>query len=112
MHKISIMKKIYQVGGHKFALFMPDNELLWKEMGPYDPFLTDDGDDVLQFVNSKNAKELPMSRVLRYMTGKTNGCWMPPHGLPHPFVYISLRIKLSKKHSSYPRMTLGSLSAP
>lgn len=41
------MKRVYQVAGHKFAVVMPDNALAWNEMKPYEPFLTDDGDDVV-----------------------------------------------------------------
>ena len=33
------MKSIYQVAGHKFAVVMPDNDLAWNEMGPYEPFM-------------------------------------------------------------------------
>lgn len=62
------MKKIYQVGGHKFALFMPDNELLWKEMGPYDPFLTDDGDDVLFTVEMMDAVPDTSDKKLIYVS--------------------------------------------
>lgn len=36
------MKKVYQVAGHKFAVVMPDNHLIWKEMKPYEPFITED----------------------------------------------------------------------
>lgn len=41
------MKKVYEVAGHKFAVVMPDNNLAWNEMRPYDSFLTEkDGDCV------------------------------------------------------------------
>lgn len=36
------MKKVYQVAGHKFAVEMPDNHLIWGEMEPYEPFITED----------------------------------------------------------------------
>lgn len=39
------MKKVYEVAGHKFAVVMPDNNLAWNELGPYEPFLTEEGGD-------------------------------------------------------------------
>ena len=41
------MKNVYQVAGHKFAVVMPDNHLAWKEMQPYQPFLTDGSGEVV-----------------------------------------------------------------
>lgn len=49
------MKKIYKVGGHKFALIMPDNELMWRETRAYDPFFTEDESDVLFTVEMMDA---------------------------------------------------------
>ena len=40
------MKKVYEVAGHKFAVVMPDNDLAWKEMLPYEPFEVE-GDEAL-----------------------------------------------------------------
>lgn len=36
------MKRVYQVARHKFAVIMPDNHLIWNEMKPYEPFITED----------------------------------------------------------------------
>lgn len=41
------MKRVYQVAGHRFAVIMPDNHLMWKEMKPYDPFLTEGDNDLV-----------------------------------------------------------------
>lgn len=41
------MKKVYQVAGHKFAVVMPDNHLIWNEMKPYTPFITEDDGDLI-----------------------------------------------------------------
>ena len=41
------MKKTYRVAGHKFAVVMPDNDVAWNEMGPYEPFVCEDADESL-----------------------------------------------------------------
>ena len=41
------MKKVYRVAGHKFAVVMPDNDMAWKEMHPYEPFVCEDTDGCL-----------------------------------------------------------------
>lgn len=41
------MKRVYQVAGHKFAVVMPDDNAAWLEMKPYEPFLVEDGDDLV-----------------------------------------------------------------
>ena len=41
------MKRTYRVAGHKFAVVMPDNDLAWDEMGPYEPFACEDTDNSL-----------------------------------------------------------------
>ena len=41
------MKRTYRVAGHKFAVIMPDNNLAWNEMPPYEPFVCEDADDSL-----------------------------------------------------------------
>lgn len=41
------MKKIFKVGGHKFALVMPDSNQMWKQMMAYAPFVSEDESDVL-----------------------------------------------------------------
>jgi hypothetical protein len=38
------MKRTYRVAGHKFAVVMPDNNLAWNEMSPYEPFVCEDAD--------------------------------------------------------------------
>lgn len=40
------MKCVYQVAGHMFAVVMPDNHLIWNEMKPYKPFLTNEEGDL------------------------------------------------------------------
>jgi hypothetical protein len=38
------MKKVYKVAGHQFAVIMPDNDVAWSEMKPYEAFeVEDDG---------------------------------------------------------------------
>ena len=32
------MRKVYEVAGHRFGVVMPDNDLAWNEMEPYNPF--------------------------------------------------------------------------
>lgn len=39
------MKKVYKVAGHQFAVIMPENDMSWSIMEPYQPFLSDDTDD-------------------------------------------------------------------
>lgn len=41
------MKRTYRVAGHKFAVIMPDNNVAWNEMNPYEPFVCEDTDDCL-----------------------------------------------------------------
>lgn len=41
------MKRVYQVAGHRFAVIMPDNHLMWKETKPYDSFVTENDDDLV-----------------------------------------------------------------
>ena len=41
------MKRVYKVADHKFALIMPDDDLCWNEMKSYEPFETEDGDDMI-----------------------------------------------------------------
>ena len=41
------MERAYRVAGHKFAVVMPDNSLVWNEMKPYEPFVCEDADDGL-----------------------------------------------------------------
>ena len=41
------MKRTYCVAGHKFAVVMPDNNVAWNEMNPYEPFVCEDTDDCL-----------------------------------------------------------------
>lgn len=41
------MKKVYEVARHKFAVVIPDNNLAWNELRPYDPFLTEADDDYI-----------------------------------------------------------------
>ena len=43
--KLSQMRRTYKVAGHRFAVVMPDSEAGWNEMGNYEPFRVDDGDD-------------------------------------------------------------------
>lgn len=45
--KFCQMKSVYQVAGHKFAVIMPDNHLAWAEMKPYEPFATEDDNDLI-----------------------------------------------------------------
>lgn len=41
------MKKVYKVAGHQFGVIMPDNDMSWSVMEPYQPFQSDDtGDSV------------------------------------------------------------------
>ena len=40
------MKRVYEVAGHRFAITMPDSNLAWKEMAPYEPFEVDTDADV------------------------------------------------------------------
>lgn len=49
------MRKIYKVGGHKFALVMPDDNFMWNEMGAYSPFVTEEGNDVLYTIEMIDA---------------------------------------------------------
>lgn len=42
MQKFCKMKRVYQVAGHRFAVVIPDNHLMWNEMKPYEPFIVDD----------------------------------------------------------------------
>lgn len=39
------MKKVYKVAGHQFGVIMPDNDMSWSVMEPYQPFQSDDSDD-------------------------------------------------------------------
>ena len=39
------MRKTYKVAGHRFAVVMPDDEAGWNEMGNYEPFIVENGDD-------------------------------------------------------------------
>ena len=41
------MKRVYQVAGHRFAVIMPDNHLMWKETKPYESFLTEEDNDLV-----------------------------------------------------------------
>lgn len=41
------MKRTYQVAGHRFSVVMPDGDLGWKEMCPYEPFACEDVGDSL-----------------------------------------------------------------
>ncbi len=41
------MKRAYRVAGHKFAVVMPDHNLAWNEMNPYEPFVCEDAGDCL-----------------------------------------------------------------
>lgn len=41
------MKRTYRVAGHKFAVDMPDHDIAWNEMHPYEPFVCEDADDCL-----------------------------------------------------------------
>ena len=45
--KFHPMKRTYQVAGHKFAVVMPDNHLAWNEMRSYEPFLSEDSEDLI-----------------------------------------------------------------
>lgn len=50
--KFYLMKKVYDVAGHRFGLVMPDNDLAWKEMMPYESFEVE-GDVETLFVVEK-----------------------------------------------------------
>ena len=39
------MKKVYKVAGHQFGVIMPDNDMSWSVMEPYQPFQSDDTGD-------------------------------------------------------------------
>ena len=39
------MKKVYKVAGHQFGVIMPDNDMSWSVMEPYQPFQSDDMGD-------------------------------------------------------------------
>ena len=39
------MKKVFEVGGHKFAVVMSDNNVAWGEMKNYEPFLSNESGD-------------------------------------------------------------------
>lgn len=41
------MKRTYRVAGHQFAVVMPDGNLAWNEMHPYDPFVCEDTGECL-----------------------------------------------------------------
>ena len=42
-----MMKRVYNVAGHKFAIVLPDNSLLWNMMKSYEPFVSDDTGDLI-----------------------------------------------------------------
>ena len=41
------MKKVYKVAGHQFGVVMPEDDMSWSVMGPYQPFQCDDTDDCI-----------------------------------------------------------------
>ena len=41
------MKKVYKVAGHQFGVIMPENDMSWSVMEPYQPFLSDDTEDCI-----------------------------------------------------------------
>ncbi len=41
------MKKVYKVAGHKFAVIMPDNDVAWSEMKPYEAFEVEDDSNLV-----------------------------------------------------------------
>lgn len=41
------MKKVYKVAGHSFCVEMPDSEALWERMGQYEPFISEEEDNLL-----------------------------------------------------------------
>ena len=41
------MQKTFKVAEHNFSIEIPDGHVLWRSMGPYRPFLTDDTEDVV-----------------------------------------------------------------
>ena len=41
------MKKVYKVAGHKFAVVMPDNDVAWSEMKPYEAFEVEDDSNLV-----------------------------------------------------------------
>lgn len=41
------MKRVYKVAGHQFGIIMPENDMSWSVMEPYQPFLSDDTEDCI-----------------------------------------------------------------
>ena len=81
------MKKCYKVAGHEFALVMPDDYSVWKELSNYDPFIVDDTDEVvfvakmLDVMPDTSAKRLvvkgtPKPELPLFTLYELDGGWM------------------------------------
>lgn len=73
------MKKVYQVAGHRFAVVMPDNHLIWNEMKPYAPFITEDESDLA--FTAEMIDEMPDTSDKQRVTVSCEGSDMPRIGL-------------------------------
>ena len=69
------MKRSYLVAGHKFAVVIPDNDMAWNEMYPYEPFVCDDADDCLFIAEMVDA--MPDTSGKQKVTVSCDGPDMP-----------------------------------
>ena len=99
-----IMKKVYKVAGHKFAVVMPDGDFAWNEAKNYEPFLVE-GDDNCIFVvelidempnttdKQKVVTKCESSKLPRFDLFEWNGQWLfevaPTFDAPVRFYLIS-----------------------
>ena len=69
------MKRAYRVAGHKFAVVMPDYNLAWNEMNPYEPFVCEDDGDCLFTAELLDA--MPDTSAKQKVTVECEGPDMP-----------------------------------
>ena len=69
------MKRTYRVAGHKFAVVMPDGDVAWNEMQPYEPFVCEDADACL--FTAESLDTMPDTSTKQKVTVSCEGPDMP-----------------------------------
>lgn len=69
------MKKVYKVAGHQFGVIMPDNDMSWSVMEPYQPFQSDDTDDCV--FTAELIETMPDIKNKKRVTVSCEGSDMP-----------------------------------
>jgi len=86
------MKRVYQVAGHKFALEMPNDSSLWKEMRSYAPFFVGNEGNCLFTVSLlQDLFDISEKRFVRVDEGESDGLYFELSELNGEWLFVMLK---------------------